>query len=387
MAVAVRLKDPPVPPTPPLTFLEFFAGGGMARLGLGASWRCLFANDFDPMKREAYGRNFGLSHHCGEDIERLSPDDLPPLRADLAWASSPCQDLSLAGARGGLSGARSGAFFGFWRLVERLDAAGRAPRAIVIENVAGLLTSNDGEDFRQVVALMAAKDYFVGALVLNADSFVPQSRPRLFIIATQDEQGGVSARARIDQAAPQALHDAVARLAPAAMRRWRWIAARPVAGRNAALIDMIDDKAAFDEAKTTDARLAAMSARQRAAIDALARSGGRHVGAAFRRVRTEGGEKCVRIEARFDGVAGCIRTPAGGSSRQIIFDIDAGVVRSRLMTPREAARVMGLPDSYALPPRATAALKLIGDGVAPPVVAWLARAVLEPSLLRARAAA
>jgi DNA (cytosine-5)-methyltransferase 1 len=57
------------------------------------------------------------------------------------------------------------------------------------------------------------------------------------------------------------------------------------------------------------------------------------------------------------------------------------------MTPREAARVMGLPDDYVLPERATAALKVVGDGVAPPVVSWLARAILEPALLGTRAAA
>lgn len=372
-----------------LTFLEFFAGGGMARIGLGPRWRCLFANDFDAAKRAAYGANFGLDDHHGGDIHALGLGDLPLARADLAWASSPCQDLSLAGARGGLAGDRSGAFFGFWRLVRALEAAGRAPRMIVVENVVGLLTSKQGADFARVASLLAARGYLVSALVLNADAFVPQSRPRLFIIGMLEDAGGVFSRRRPPPsgATPPALLAAVDALPPPARRRWRWIGARPPGRRNSALVDILDAAAPFDPAPRTRALIAAMAPRQRVQIDALIASGARHVGAAFRRMRTEDGDRRVRIEARFDGVAGCLRTPAGGSSRQIIFDIDAGEARSRLMTPREAARAMGLADDYRLPAGATAALKLVGDGVAPPVVAWLAANVLEPALAPAQKAA
>jgi len=365
------------------TFLEFFAGGGMARLGLGPRWRCLFANDLDPVKRAAYGENFGLDHHHVGDIHALSLADLPAGTADLAWASSPCQDLSLAGARRGLGAARSGAFFGFWRLIEALDAEARAPRMIVVENVVGLLTSNRGADFAALAERFAARGYFVSAAILNAADFIPQSRPRLFIIAARADLIGSPLAA----AAPAALKAAVERLSPAARARWRWIGARPRPVRTEALADILDDGAAFDPPPRTRALLAAMAPSQRAALQSLRRSGGRHVGAGFRRVRVEDGHKRVRFEARFDGLAGCIRTPAGGSSRQIIIAIDDGRVRTRLMTAREAARAMGLPDDYALPAGATAALKLIGDGVAPPVVRWLADTLLEPALGGLRRAA
>lgn len=367
------------------TFFEFFAGGGMARLGLGPRWRCLFANDFDAGKRAAYGANFGLDHHSPADIHALAADDLPERRADLAWASSPCQDVSLAGLRGGLAARRSGAFFGFWRLIEDLGAKGRAPRLIVIENVAGLLTSNGGEDFAAIVSLMSAQGYFVTALLLDAADFAPQSRRRLFIIATDDISAPVFTRHAPPGGAPPIA--AVVNALPERIRaRWRWIDAAPRGQRNVRLIDIVEE-APFDSDRETRARLAAMSARQRAAIETLRKSGARSVGAAFRRVRIESGVKHSRIEARFDGLAGCLRTPAGGSSRQLIFDIDNGKVRSRLMTPREAARAMGLPDDYVLPERATAALKLIGDGVAPPVVRWLAENILEPLLAPAQKAA
>src|SRR5277367_3597927 len=97
---------------PPFTFLEFFAGGGMARLGLGAGWRCLFANDFDAGKAAAYRANWGDEDLKVADVWNLGSADLPG-RADLAWASSPCQDFRLAGARAGLAGGKSSAFWGF----------------------------------------------------------------------------------------------------------------------------------------------------------------------------------------------------------------------------------------------------------------------------------
>ena len=77
-------------------------------------------------------------------------------------------------------------------------------------------------------------------------------------------------------------------------------------------------------------------------------------------------------------MAGCLRTPAGGSSRQLILVVEPGRVRSRLLSSREAARLMGLPEDYPLPQRYNAAYHLAGDGVAVPVVRHLARFVLEP---------
>ena len=92
-------NHPSLPPVSgPFTFYEFFAGGGMARAGLGEGWDCLFANDFDKVKTETYRANWGGDHLHQGDVWALTADRLPG-RADLAWASSPCQDLSLAGKR------------------------------------------------------------------------------------------------------------------------------------------------------------------------------------------------------------------------------------------------------------------------------------------------
>jgi DNA (cytosine-5)-methyltransferase 1 len=150
----------------------------MARLGLGSGWRCLFANDFDAVKAATYRANFGGEDFREGDVFDLAADDLPGV-ADLAWASSPCQDFSLAGRRAGLAGGRLSALLGFWRLIEALNARERAPRMVVIENVAGLLTSHDGRDLEAVCRAFTREGYRFGALEIDAAGFLPQSRRRV----------------------------------------------------------------------------------------------------------------------------------------------------------------------------------------------------------------
>jgi DNA (cytosine-5)-methyltransferase 1 len=369
-----------------LTFLEFFAGGGMARIGLGPDWRCIFANDRDAKKCAAYRENFGSDELIEADAEALTITALPAVKADLAWASFPCQDLSLAGRRAGLAGARSGAFFHFHRFIDELAHARRAPRTIVVENVTGLLTSARGSDFSEVVAAFAGAGYRVSALVLNASAFVPQSRPRLFIFAFgPDCRLEWCGRPEAMEFTPRALLDAVDALPPEASRAWRWLKPRPRTTRNADLVDIIDDGVWNEEAG--ERALAQMSGRQYAAVETLLAAKSTRVGAGFRRMRQEDGAKVQRFEGRFDGLAGCLRTPKGGSSRQILFKIESGRAFARLLGPREAARLMGLPENYKLPQSTTAALELVGDGVAPPVVRWIAEEILQPALRRSAAEA
>lgn len=166
-------------------FYDFFAGGGMAQAGLGDRWECLYANDIDANKARCYARNWGDSHLQVCDVAAVEPSDLPG-EADLAWASFPCQDLSLAGSGGGLDGARSGTFWPFWRLMERLRPEGRQPRLVVLENVCGAITSHGGRDLAAIVKAMVDGGYRVGALVIDAAHFVPQSRRRLFIVGVRE---------------------------------------------------------------------------------------------------------------------------------------------------------------------------------------------------------
>ena len=171
------------------TFYEFFAGGGMARAGLGAGWRCLFANDFDKKKGITYQNNWGKGEMVVDDIRNISPEDLPA-HADLIWGSFPCQDLSLAGGGAGLRGDRSGTFWPFISQVQALKDENRAPAVIALENVVGTLTSHKGKDFTAICEALNGLGYRYGAFVADAALFVPQSRPRLFVIAVREDIAG-----------------------------------------------------------------------------------------------------------------------------------------------------------------------------------------------------
>lgn len=364
-------------------FYEFFAGGGMARAGLGPGWRCLFANDFDRRKAESYRANWGgQALHVG-DVGKVTTAQLPAV-ADLVWASFPCQDLSLAGAGAGLRGARSGTFWPFWQLMQSLRAEGRAPKTIVLENVCGALSSHGGKDFAALCAALSGSGYRFGALVIDAALFLPQSRPRLFIIAVHGDIPVPETLLGQGDASPfhtRALMTAQGNLPTTLKQDWLWwrLPAPPL--RNARLLDVIEGAprdVSWHSVAETKALLAMMSDINLARIDEAKRAGGRTVGTLYRRTRYVGGEKMQRAEARFDDLAGCLRTPAGGSSRQFVVLIDKGKVRSRLMSARETARLMGLPDDYVLPENYNEAYHLTGDGVVAPVVRHIAAHLLEP---------
>ncbi|MHB8285081.1 MAG: DNA cytosine methyltransferase [Caulobacteraceae bacterium] len=368
------------PPASPLTYYEFFAGGGMARTGLGPTWACLFANDVDAGKARAYRANFGDEDLRLGDVWKIDADSLPG-RADLAWASSPCQDLSLAGNRAGLSGARSSAFWGFWRLITALNDQGRAPRTVVIENVGGLFTSHGGADFTALCQALSDQGYRFGAVEIDAALFLPQSRPRLFVVATHADvaPGLVADRPALPfhTARTVAAH---ARLPAELQASWVWWALATPPRRNTDLASLLepDHAVAWRTPEQTARMLADLAPAHLAKLQAAQASGERRIGALFRRVRVENGVGVKRAEVRFDGLAGCLRTPGGGSSRQFIVVVEGETVRTRQLTPREGARLMGLPDSYILPPGPTAAFKVIGDGVACPAVRHLAAGLLQP---------
>lgn len=359
---------------------EFFAGGGLAGLGLqAAGFRTLFANDIDPAKARAFRDNHPDTPFHQGDVWDLTPAALPG-RPDLCWASSPCQDVSLAGARGGLAGQRSGAFWGFWRLMQGLGAEGRGPRVVVIENVVGLLTSAAGRDFAAVCTAMVEGGYRVGALEMDASLWLPQSRPRLFIVGLRDGEAAAEHDGPRTPFHSPRLIAAHARLPEAVQAAWVWWALPAPAHRNLDLAGVLapDDAVKWFDPAQTDALLALTSPLHRARLQAAAASGERRVAAAFRRVRTEKGRKVQRLELRLDGLAGCLRTPSGGSSRQYVLVCERGHIRARRLTGRECARLMGLSEDYRLPTSESAALKLMGDAVAVPVVQALAQHLLAP---------
>ncbi|WP_033919812.1 DNA cytosine methyltransferase [Sphingomonas sp. 37zxx] len=378
--------------TEPRTFYEFFAGGGMARAGLGSDWQCVFANDFSEMKAKVYTDNWGAGHFHPGDIAAVSTENLPG-RADLAWASFPCQDLSLAGGMRGLGDAsataatRSGTFWPFWSLMTKLQDDKRGPRVIVLENVVGAITSKQGRDFEAICRVLADAKYRFGAMVVDAKWFLPQSRPRLFFVAIAQDQfvpGHVIHAEHDPLWHPASLRAAVGQLPKASRKQWLWWKLPQPSARKLGLADLIEDEptgCAWHSPQQTKQLLAMMAPLHQQKLEAARATGAKRVGGVYKRTRLDhAGVKRQRAEVRFDDIAGCLRTPAGGSSRQLIIVVEGRTTRSRLLSPREAARLMGLSDQYRLPDRYNDAYHVAGDGVCVPVVRHLERHLLSEIL-------
>lgn len=373
----------------PHSYYDFFAGGGMAGIGLGTGWTCRFANDIDAKKAASYRAN----HHGGaefllRDVAQVTAQDLPG-QADLVWASFPCQDLSLAGNGAGLAGQRSGMFRPFWDLMRQLHAEDRAPRIIALENVYGAITSNGGRDFATLMHAFAELGYRFGAMVVDAVHFLPQSRPRFFLVGIRGDLAlpdGLVSDAPCPTWHPPALIEGQRLLPDAARAQWIWWGLPTPPARNTTLASLIEERpTGIDWHSPAETRklLSMMTETNRAKVTAAQQSKETVVGTIYKRTRKDAdGVKRQRAEVRFDQIAGCLRTPAGGSSRQTIMVVEGARIRSRLLSTREAAALMGLPDSYVLPERYNEAYKLAGDGVAVPVVRYLAQTIFEPVLRR-----
>lgn len=374
-------------------FYEFFAGGGMARAGFGDGWDCAFANDFDPMKARVYRDNWaGGKDLLVEDINKVALTQLPA-QPDLVWASFPCQDLSLAGNYGGIGHwqdkeqTRSGTFWPFWRLMRGLMDEGRAPKIIVLENVYGILTSNGGKDFSAIGSAFSGAGYRFGAMVIDARHFVPHSRPRVFVVGVRRDTplpDCLISKEPVSPWHPDGLIAAHNGLTKEAKKGWIWWNLAQPAPRAQSFADLIEDTPTgvkWNTDEQTEKLVSMMSDVNKQKLRQAQKAGRRMVGSVYKRTRVnENGEKVQRAEVRFDDVAGCLRTPAGGSSRQSILVVDGKKVRSRLLSPREAARLMGLSDTYNLPNNYNDAYHVAGDGVAVPVVRHLAKYIFEPIL-------
>lgn len=357
----------------------------MARAGLGSNWNCLFANDFDAKKGLTYQLNYPVGDTLRvDDVRRVKAKDLPG-HADLIWGSFPCQDLSLAGGGAGLKGERSGTFYPFWDVVKGLIAEGRAPKIVALENVLGTLTSHKGRDFEAICKTFADAGYRYGALVINASLFLPQSRPRLFVIGVHSDvviDPSILAPGPIAPFHTPALQRAFDRVGKTALKQMVWWNLPTPAHRNTTFADLIEENPTSVTWHTDverDQLVGMMSPVNKAKLEAAKRAGRRMVGCVYKRTRLDDqGRKVQRAEVRFDDVAGCLRTPAGGSSRQVIIVVDGKRVRSRLISARETARLMGLDDEYKLPKNYNEAYHLTGDGVAVHVVRHLAEHIFEP---------
>ena len=359
------------------TAIEFFAGIGLMRMGLGkAGWGVVFANDIDPLKLEMYREQFGEEpgHFVLGDIHKLNAQRIPS--AMLATASFPCTDLSLAGARQGLSGAQSSAFWGFIDAIKGMGA--RKPPLLLVENVTGFLTSRQGRDFQEALLALNHLGYSVDPLIIDAARFVPQSRQRLFIVGVLRSARSVESKGSLafyeSEARPKALADFIFNHPEI---DWALRDLPRLPERESALDDVLEAIPPESEIWWSPERVAyllnQMSIKHRDTADEMMRARRWSNGTVFRRVRN--GRSMA--ELRTDGIAGCLRTPKGGSGRQILFRAGYGKAMVRLLTARECARLMGA-DNFKIVAPLNQALFGFGDAVCVSVVEWLAINYLDP---------
>lgn len=367
--------------------LEFFAGIGLARMGLeSAGFRVAWANDYESGKKAMYDAQFPHSDEHAfalGDVGKVKVADLPR-DAALAWASSPCTDLSLAGGRAGLAGAQSGTFWHFIRLLKELKDD--SPEVVVLENVVGLATSHGGDDLTAAIRAFNDLGYSVDVLAIDARRFLPQSRPRLFLVGAKNP--------------PEDVAEPNSELRPdwlqwvygdESLRTHRAKLPAPPAPKLEGLGEMVEEMSGDDErwwgAERTEAFVSSLSPLQRERVAGLRRGAGVKYRTAYR--RTRGG---VAVwEVRPDDISGCLRTARGGSSKQAVVRLGNKRLQVRWMTPREYARLMGAGDYDLSAARNNQALFGFGDAVAVPAVEWLGQNYLMPmvkgELLAARSEA
>jgi len=358
-------------------FCEFFAGIGLVRAGLEESgWRCVYANDIDPKKAEMYRHNWPNDDHLEVgDIHSVIADEVPS--CTLFTASFPCNDLSIAGRWEGLHGKESSSFWGLVRIIR--DMGDRRPPLVMLENVIGFLMSHGGRDFEQALLALNEFRYTVDAIILNAVHWVPQSRPRLFVLARRDEGRERRSRALVSDARPESLSNFIN---DHPNIRWDIRDLPPLPPPCTCLADIIqdlpDDDLHWWNKERTEYFISQMSEKHAEQARKMIAGKSYTYATAFRRVRHERS----MAELRTDGIAGCLRTPRGGSGRQILFKAGRGKCKVRLLTARECARLQGVPDSYVIDVPLNQALFGFGDAVCVPAIAWIVKHYLTPVVIQ-----
>lgn len=184
----------------------FDGSGGFPLGGIIAGMSPVWSSEIEPFPIRVTEKRLPQMKHYG-DVSKISGADLEPV--DIITFGSPCQDMSVAGKRAGLDGARSGLFFQAVRIIKEMRAKYQKPRFIVWENVRGALSSAGGDDFRRVLeeicnvkksdvsvpesekwnssGLVMGDDFSVAWRVLDAQYWgVPQRRKRIYLVADFD---------------------------------------------------------------------------------------------------------------------------------------------------------------------------------------------------------
>lgn len=343
-------------------FIDFFAGSGLVSYALAPYFREIWANDICPKKAAVFEANHIGAPFDLASITTIRGDRLP--RCTLSWASFPCQDLSVAGNVKGINAKRSGLV---WEWLRVMDEMTHTPLILAAENVVGLVSSKGGENYRVLHNALEERGYRVGALLLDAVNWLPQSRPRIFIVAVKSN---IAIPKDLVSNYPIWAHPEAIKKISSSVDNWIWWNLPHPPPKRLKLSQLIDFSLPCHDEITSNRNFGMIPQSH---IDKLIASGLK-VAPGYKRIRNN---KQV-LELRFDENAGCLRTPSGGASRQYLVIKQKDGWRTRIISPREAARLMGAPDKFKLPGSFNDGYKAMGDAVAAPVAAYLGKYLLSP---------
>lgn len=343
-------------------FLDFFAGSGLVSHALRPYFRSAWANDICPKKAAVFAANHENTSFDLCSITEINGKFLPS--CILSWASFPCQDLSLAGNIKGIRAKRSGLV---WEWLRVMDEMAKSPPILTAENVAGLISANSGINYKELHAALLERGYKIGALLLDAAHWLPQSRPRIFVVAVANS---IPIPNNLVSSCPTWAHSPIIEKIANDLDGWIWWKLPKPDKRISKLSDLIDFSLPYHDEIISEKNIAMIPPAHMQKL----RECGLKVVPGYKRIRN----KKQVLELRFDETAGCLRTPSGGSSRQYLVINYDNQWRTRILSPREAARLMGAPDAFKLPGSFNDGYKAMGDAVAAPVASYLAKHLLSP---------
>ena len=352
---------------------EFFAGIGLVRMAIEhAGWTVEYANDISPIKRAMYRENFKDGDFDSRDIREVRGVDVPDV--DMATASFPCVDLSLAGKRSGLNGEHSSLFWEFSRVIEEM--AERRPQFVLIENVPSFINSRGGKDLREALERLNGLGYQCDLLLADAKWHVPQSRLRFFVVGRRNGFISESADPTDSPLRPSTITKFVERNPGMGIRANLIPHPKKCSTSLAEIVERIDEAdGRWWDSRRMQRFTSELSVRNLQRLKSMKRSRKDSWATAYRRTRN--GRSVWEI--RSDQIAGCLRTTGGGSSKQALVQASNGRAMARWMTPVEYARLQGAGD-YKIPESVSVnqALFGFGDAVCVPVVEWLVKSCVRP---------
>ena len=356
----------------PLRYLSLFSGIGGFDLGFDrAGMVCAGQVEFDEKARAVLARHWPDVPRLN-DVREVQGDEFGAV--DLICGGFPCQDVSVAGRRAGLAGERSGLWYEFHRLIDRVR-----PRWAVIENVPGLLSSNGGRDFAAVLRGLVKCGYGVTWRILDAQYFgVAQRRRRVFIVGSLGD--GRAAEVLFER-------EGGGGDSPKGGRPGQDIARTIATGSNSNRSDWETERfvtttfndytGGADDNDAQGGHLVAIPLRAEghdASEDGTGRQNLIPVAYAFtERTRANG----RTFEAQED-LAYALTNPGSGGrthSRQI-----GGSFGVRRLTPVECERLQGFPDGHTEGQSDSARYRQLGNAVAVPVAEWLGRRIVAAEM-------